>query len=145
LTFRYFDSSALLAELLIQQGSPAVRELWQGADERLSSSLLRIECIVAIRRAALFQGGSAADGWAQERLGLLSEVLDTLSFKTIDASIEEIIQSTPALADCRALDAIHVATALLFKTYVQGSVEIVTLDKRMKQLAGRLGFHVLPA
>jgi predicted nucleic acid-binding protein len=145
LTSRYFDSSALLSQMLVQQGALAVQELWQSADQRLSSSLLRIECVIAVRRAALFQGGFADDEWAQERLDLLSEVLDGLNFKTVDASIEEIIQRTPALADCRTLDAIHVATALHFRTYVEGSLEIVTLDGKMRQLAGTLGFQVRPS
>jgi predicted nucleic acid-binding protein len=116
-----------------------MRELWLSADERLSSTLLRIECVIAIRLASLLQGGTADDAWVQERLGLLSDVLDELNFKPVDSSIEEIIRDTPALADCRTLDAIHVATALHFKTFAEGPFEFVTLDKRMKQLAKKVG------
>ena len=145
MTCRYFDSSAVLSELLIQHSPPAVGDLWLSADERLCSSLLRIECIVAIRRAALRQGGTAEDAWVQERLGLLSDVLDELNFKPVDSAIEEIIRGAPALADCKTLDTIHVATALHFRTFVDGNFEVVTLDRKMRQLAAKLGFVVQPS
>jgi predicted nucleic acid-binding protein len=130
--------------LLARQDPPVIQELWQGSDERLSSSLLGIECTIAIRRTALFRGGSADDAWAREKLDLLSGVLDEVNFKAIDASIEEMIRLTAALADCRALDAIHMATALHFKAFVEGPLEIVTLDRRMRRVAEKLGFAVLP-
>jgi predicted nucleic acid-binding protein len=122
-----------------------MRELWQSAEERLSSSLLRIECVIAIRRASLLQGGTADDAWVQERLGLLSDVLDELNFKPVDSSIEMIIRDTPALAGCRTLDAIHVATAMHFRPYAEGPLEIVSLDSRMRRVAGKLGFQVQPS
>jgi predicted nucleic acid-binding protein len=142
---RYFDSSAVLSGLLEEKDHPALAGLWNGADGRLSSSLLKIECVVAVRRAALLRGLGADDTWAGERLDVLTGFLDALDFKTIDHSIEEIIRLTPALADCRTLDAIHVATALHFKPFVEGALEIVTLDRRMRQTARKLGFEVLPS
>jgi predicted nucleic acid-binding protein len=144
LTVRYFDSSAILSELLEEEGHPRVHELWDDASERLSSSLLKIECIIAIRRATLLQGFAPDHTWAQKRIDLLSDFLDALNFKAIDGSIEEIIRLNPALADCRTLDAIHVATALHFRPYVGGPLEIVTLDRRMKLLARKVGFKVQP-
>ena len=131
--------------LLEEEDHPPVHELWIAAEERLSSGLLRMECIIAIRRIAVLKGLAADDAWAKERLDLLTGFLDVLNFKAIDGSIEEIIRSTPALADCRTLDAIHVSTALYFKPYVEGSLEIVTLDRRMRQLAGKLGLQVQPS
>ncbi len=141
---RYFDSSVILSELLAEKIHPLLDELWNGAEERLSSSLLRIECVTAIRRAALLQRVVADAGWVHERLDVLSGFLDSLNFKAIDGSIEEVIRLTPALANCRTLDAIHVATALHFKPYVEGPLEVVTLDRRMKQLAEKMGFQVQP-
>ena len=141
---RYFDSSGIISVLLDEKDHPPVHELWIGADKRLSSGLLRIECVIAIRRAALLQRLAFDDTWVRERLNKLSGLLDALNFKAIDEAIEKIILLNPALADCRTLDAIHVATALHFKPYVEGPLEIVTLDKRMKQLAGKLGFQVQP-
>jgi hypothetical protein len=87
----------------------------------------------------------AADGsWAREKLDLLTGFLDAPNFKAIDGAIEEIIRLTPALADCRTLDAIHITTVLHFKPYVEGSLEIVTLARTMKPLAMKLEFQVQP-
>jgi predicted nucleic acid-binding protein len=142
---RYFDSSAVLSGLLEEKDHPAFHELWSGADTKISSGLLRIECVIAVRRAAIRRGFAATDAWAHERLDVLAAFMKELNFKAIDESIEEIVRLTPALADCRALDAIHVATALHFKPFAEGPIEIVTLDRRMRHLAGTLGFKVRPA
>jgi hypothetical protein len=45
---------------------------------------------------------------------------------------------------CRTRDAIHLATALQFRPIVEGSLEIVTLDTRMRRVAGKLRFEVRP-
>ncbi len=142
---RYFDSSVILSVLLQEEDHPAVHGLWIEAERRLSSGLLRMECIIAIRRIAVLKGLAADSEWTKERLDLLTGFLDALDFKAIDGSIEEIVRSTPAIADCRTLDAIHIATALHFKPYMEASLEIVTLDRRMRQLAGKLGFRVQPS
>jgi len=94
MTVRYFDSSAFLSGLLDEKDLPALHELWNGADERLSSSLLKIECVIAARRAARLRGLAPDDKWAHDILALLSGFLDALSFKSIDGSIEEIIRLT---------------------------------------------------
>jgi hypothetical protein len=77
-------------------------------------------------------------------LEALDRVLGALNFKAADRSIEEIIRQTPALADCRVLDAIHVATALHFRPHTDGPLEIVTLNSRMRGLAEKVGFPVMP-
>ena len=54
----------------------------------------------------------------------------------MDASIEDLIRLTPALSDCRALDAIHLATALYFKNHLDEQIGIVPpFDRRMAVLA----------
>jgi len=141
---RYFDSSVILARLLGQKHDPAIAELWRSASERLSSSLLRIECLVGVRRAAAMQSAPVDNRWIRTRVTALDRVFGGLNFKAVDRSIEEIVRKTSALAECRTLDAIHLATALHFRPFVQGALELVTLDRRMKNLARRLGLTVQP-
>ncbi len=141
---RYFDSSAILAKLLGQEPDPVVAELWQSSEERLASSLLIIECVVGIRRAARRRGFQGDDSWAHLRIAAADQAFGEVTFKPVDQSIEEIVRSTPILAECRTLDAIHVATALHFQPFSEGRFEIVTLDKRMKEVAGRLGLKAVP-
>ncbi len=68
-----------------------------------------------------------------------------LEYKRIDDDILDIIRKNAFLANCRSLDAIHVATALYFKPYQDEPIQIVTLDSRMRETAGKAGFTVLPA
>jgi predicted nucleic acid-binding protein len=69
---------------------------------------------------------------------------ESISFKIMDASIEDLVRRTPTLSDCRALDAIHLATALYFKNNLDEEIGIVTFDRRMAVLARKLGFSVFP-
>ena len=70
--------------------------------------------------------------------------VEHMDCKRVDDDIEEMVRMNSALADCRALDAIHIATALFFKPHHDAQITIVTLDRRMGETAGRLGFPVLP-
>jgi hypothetical protein len=140
----YFDSSAILSHLLEEREVPGISRLWDESTERLSSNLLKIECIVGIRRAGLAQGFPADTEWPMERIDLLTQFLSGMSFKIVDESVENIIRLTPGLSNCRALDALHLATALLFRSNVDEPFSLVTLDNRMKALAPQFGFPVLP-
>lgn len=68
-----------------------------------------------------------------------------LSFLIVDLSIEAIVRNNGILAECRTLDAIHLATVLRFREIGEGDLEIVTLDKRMAAVARKLGLVVVPA
>jgi predicted nucleic acid-binding protein len=142
---RYFDSSAVLARLLVQEPDPVVAELWGSASERLASSLLVVECLIGIRRAAAHRRIQWDDPWVRSRIAAAERTFEEVTFKALDRSIEEIVRNTPSLAECRTLDAIHVATALHFRPSAEGPFEVVTLDKGMKNVARRLGLTVSPA
>jgi hypothetical protein len=65
--------------------------------------------------------------------------------KHIDETIESIIFHEPVLAECRSLDAIHLATAVFFQKYTSRPLLIATLDTRMRETAMKLGFKVTAA
>lgn len=142
---RYYDSSVLLAAILGQQLPETFTSLWDSAEKRLSSALLRIECLVGIRRAGVLQGESADGGWVEQRIAELGRYTDELDCKRPDDEIEEIIRRTPALSDCRTLDAVHIATALLFRPLFGEPITMVSVDKRMRKVAERMGFPIMPA
>jgi len=141
---RYFDSSFVLAQLLGQAPDQNVRKLWPGSSRRLASSLLRIECIIGLRRAARLLAAPADERWVLARLSALDRMFASLNFMAVDPSIEAIVRETPALAECRTLDAIHLATALRFRGVAEGGLELVTLDKKMGALARKLGLAAVP-
>lgn len=141
----YYDSSILLAGVLQQQPADVLSSYWDDVAVRLSSTLLKIECLVGIRRAGVLQRLPPEAPWVQERAGQLQRYTDEVNCKRVDDDIEEIVRATHALSDCRALDAVHLATALYFKPHHDEPIVIVTLDSRMREVAERLGFSVAPS
>ena len=142
---RYYDSSILLAAVLEQTPPDLIPSLWEPTQIRLTSVLSKIECTIGVRRAGILQKLSPDGPWCAERIRLLDSYLDELECKWIDDDIHDMIRRTPSLANCRSLDAIHVATALYFKPHQDDEIQVVTLDGRMRQTAIDAGFAVLPA
>ena len=140
----YYDSSLILANILQEQHQPDYSEIWDGEGIRISSVLLKAECIVSLRRAAAAQGYKADHGWVRERIEALTVYFETITFKFVDDSIQEIIRREKTMANCRTLDAIHLATASYFQPHLDEPVQICTMDHRMRGVAVELGFGVLP-
>jgi hypothetical protein len=140
----YYDASILLAGILEQHPAGTLASYWDRAEVRLSSTLLKIECLVGIRRAGALQHLAPDAPWVEQRISQLGRYTDEVDCKRLDDEIEEIVRKTPALSDCRTLDAIHLATALYFQPHHDQPVLIVTLDRRMRAVAPRLNFAVLP-
>lgn len=139
----YFDSSFLLSALL-EQRPAAEHSVWDRATRRLSSDLLRFECHVSIRRVAALQPQSAADSWLDERTAILEQAFQQTTFKSIDEAIEAVVRGERRLADCRTLDAIHMATALYFSPHLDEPLVVCTFDRRLRRVATALGFAVSP-
>ncbi len=141
----YFDSSAVLAFLLGQREGPAAFALWTERRIRISSILLRAECLVNIRRHARSLAGKVPLSWLSSREKALSGSLSEVTLAQVDEALLETLESEPALAECRTLDALHLCTALRFREELDGRLDLVTLDERMALVAARLGFQVLLA
>jgi predicted nucleic acid-binding protein len=141
----YYDSSFLLAGILGQQPPATLATFWDPVTVRLSSTVLKIECFLGLLRAAALQRLPPDGPWLGQRVSLLRNYTEALDCRQVDDEIEAIIRGTPALSGCRTLDAIHIATALYFQPHLEEPLRIVTLDKRLREVARRLGFSVLPA
>ena len=105
----YFDTSAFVPLLIIEPGSPLARELWDSADEIVTTQLLYVEAAAALARA--------------RRMGRITDVshrvavdsLDDLwrDFRVIEID-ETVARRAAGLADRHALrgyDAVHCASA----------------------------------
>jgi predicted nucleic acid-binding protein len=141
----YFDSSAVLAFLLQQPEGEATRDLWVEKPNRVSSALLKAECLVNLRRNAARIPSGQSRTWLRERLALLATCMEDITLSDIDGSILSVLESEERLADCRTLDALHLATALRFSAKADEGFVVVSLDERMRQIARKLKFEVLPA
>lgn len=140
----YFDSSALLSVVLKAARAAELSLLWEKAESKVSSILLEAECWIGLRRHWMREGVTPDAGWMSERSDFLSGVLTELDVKQIDGNIISMIRKEPVLAECRTLDAIHLATALLFKSKSDEGFRLVSLDQKMRQIAMKLNLDVLP-
>jgi predicted nucleic acid-binding protein len=135
----YFDASVVVSLVKRNPGSVRAAELWIAEMNRVSSTLLAVECMTAVRR-----GG--AEGWpsAGEVEPRLDLILGEVTFKQLDADIVEIVKRTPALARCRSLDVVHLATALHFAERSDEPLALATFDARMAEVAASVGLRVVP-
>ena len=138
----YYDSSLLLSALLEKESQFV--DIWDQFPTRVSSNILKIECIISIRRAGKMQNLSPESTWVIDRINSLDKYFSFITLKYLDNSIEDIIQNNYKLADCRSLDAIHLATAEYFKPYISGPYVIGTLDRRMRKSAKESGYRLIP-
>ncbi len=124
----YIDSSALVKLVLPEPETEALRELLAGWPERVSSALVRVEVLRAVRR------GNAAGAY-QRAENLVSRV----GLMTVDRAILGLAArlDPPGL---RSLDAIHLATALSIGDDLGG---IVSYDARLSEAARRSGIPTL--
>ena len=140
----YYDTSFLLTAVLEQSPPQAMVQLWNDADERVSSFLLRLECVVGLTRAALRQGVEPADRWFTDRQELLDEYLSSVHLVSVDEAIERVLRQETGLAHCRSLDAIHLATALYVAPNLDVPLTVCTFDQRMASVAVAHGLAVWP-
>lgn len=141
----YFDSSALLSILLQEAKAEASAALWSRFNRRVSSILLNAECWIGMRRhfARIQMEPQAA--WLEERSDFLSAALTSVHILPVDERILGILKGRAELAECRTMDALHLATALHFSEGSDAGLVLVSLDERMRQTAKKLKLEILPA
>jgi predicted nucleic acid-binding protein len=134
----YFDASVVVSLVKKNPGSARAASLWLAEPQRVSSTLLAVECLTAIRR-----GGEA--GWtpARDAEPRLELILGDVTLKQVDEDVVEIVRRTPALARCRALDVVHLATALHFADRSDEPFALATFDARMAEVAAAVGLKVV--
>ena len=64
--------------------------------------------------------------------------------REVDRDVLETLRRLPALETCRSLDALHLATAMLFQEHLDKRLKLCALDGRMRTAAKRLQLMVVP-
>lgn len=138
----YAETSAVVAWLLDEEHSDRVWAQLGAADVIFTSDLTLIECDRVFRRAAAIGRLTAGESLQ------LHAIIDTASAHwTLLAMDAEIVQRSRRSFPCepiRALDAIHLATALAVRNLSPG-LQVLSLDARIRDNASSLGFPVAPA
>jgi uncharacterized protein len=140
-TFAYFDTSALVKRYIRERGSAQVLSLMHGHD-LLTSAITPVEVLSALGR--------------RKRVGDLSEenFSTTLSrvstervrwelvevSETVLSRAEEIVQGTVPM---RTLDAIHIASLMMFQLAAAMRIPFVTADERQHEAGARVELDVI--
>jgi predicted nucleic acid-binding protein len=131
----YLDSSAFLKRYLKEAGTPRVIELCGGAEEVLLSVIVTPECLATLNRLRRERRLS------EQQYGTTKqELLDDLGEATLvqlEHSVVEKAISCVERSPLRALDAIHVASALECKPD-----RFLSADRRQCEAARAAGLNV---
>lgn len=133
----YLDTSVILKQLLNQE---PLWKKWGRWGKACTSQITRVEALRSVDRLRL--GGNLDDAGVAEVIANLHEILLHVNqIKVNDEILNRAAQPYPTLL--RSLDAIHLASALLWRD-TQGSTPLVfvTHDRQLKIAARALGFAV---
>jgi predicted nucleic acid-binding protein len=133
----YLDTSALLRLVL---GEPGALEDLRRVDVLVSSELLAVESRRTIDRLRV-QGNLSHED-AVERLQLVAEWLDAVDLVLLRAPILSRA-SEPLPLPLGTLDALHLATALVWRDRMHQALTLATHDGALGLAARTFGFDVL--
>ena len=137
----YAESSAVLAWLLGEEAGEAVGDALAGAERVVASDLTLVECervLIRAWTAGLLDEAACADHAAD-----LARAAAGWIRMRVDETVVERGRRPFPLEPVRALDALHLSTALAARAVLPG-LKILSLDERVRQNGERLGFDVLP-
>ena len=133
----YLDSSVVLRIVL---GARGALPKWEALEHLVSSALLEVECLRTLDRLQL------VDRIAAEEIALRRQtVYDLVSRMDIVEVTASVLAraSQPLPVPLRTLDAIHLATAMLWREAEQADVEFATHDEALALAARAIGFKVI--
>lgn len=133
----YLDSSVALRIIL---GARGALPKWETLEHFVSSALLEVECLRTLDRLRLVEKVSAED------IALRREaVYDLVSrIDIVDITAPVLTRaSQPLPVPLRTLDAIHLATAMLWREAEQGELDLATHDEALALAARATGLSVI--
>jgi predicted nucleic acid-binding protein len=134
----YVDSSVLLRVVF---GEPGQLAEWRRLDRGVASELARVECLRALDRQRL--RGSLGDEEVARRHAAVFQTLDRLYLVPLTAEVLSRA-AQPFPTSLGTLDAIHLATALLWQESDQARLEsLLTHDLELGRAARAMGFATL--
>jgi predicted nucleic acid-binding protein len=133
----YVDASVLLRVAL---GQPDALPEWRQIDQGVASALVMTECLRTLDRLRLRVGLSDAD--VAIRRATILALLGSLEIVEIDSAVLDRA-AQPMPTELGTLDAIHLATALLWKDLTHADLIMATHDTALALGARAHGLHVV--
>lgn len=137
----YAESSAVLTWLLGERREAAVRQLLAEAERVVASTLTSVECARALARGVTTERLSPTDELAA--LQLLDMASSSWVTLEMTGRVLDRARARFPHEPVRTLDALHLATALMFHE-AHGALTLVSLDEKMRENAVALGLSVAP-
>lgn len=137
----YAESSGVLAWLLGEEEGQRVREVFGRSELVAASDLTLIECDRVLIRAV--ELGEIDEAKAADRRAHLNAAAAHWHVWRVSADIADRARRPFPREPIRALDAIHLASALAVRSVVPG-VELLSLDDRIRRSGEQLGFRLQP-
>jgi uncharacterized protein len=137
----YAETSAVLSWILSEAKGDAVRRALADAERVVSSTLTQVECARALSRAV----GLDRMGRGEELAALRMMDAAAARWAVLEMSGKVLARARGAfpVEPVRTLDALHLATALLFREALPDLL-VVSLDERVRANAEALGLPVAP-
>jgi predicted nucleic acid-binding protein len=133
----YLDSSVLLRLVLRQPG--ALKE-WSSVEEGVTSALTQVECLRTLDRLRVVE--RIPDGTLASRREAIFGLLATLSVvDVVGAILDRAAQPLPTALGM--LDAIHLATAQLWRERTSVELTMATHDTALATAARSLGMPIV--
>jgi len=133
----YVDTSVLLRVALGQ--ADALPE-WRQVDRGVTSALTRVEGLRTLDRLRL--RARLADAEVARRRAIILQLLDSLELVEVDFLVLDRA-AQPQPTELGTLDAIHLATALLWRETMGARLVMATHDVALATAAQAHGFRVL--
>jgi predicted nucleic acid-binding protein len=137
----YVDSTILLEVYLGQPRASSARQILADPGAKVSSWIMAVEVPIVLRRALARQADSRL---LAACLGRFDSDLGGISLFDGLPDVAGRIRTDVRLARCRAIDAVHVATAMLLAEETALGLRMATFDRRLAETAGSVGIPVLP-
>jgi len=133
----YVDTSVLLRVALGQ--ADALPE-WRQVDRGVTSALTRVEGLRTLDRLRL--RARLADAEMARRRAIILQLLDSLELVEVDSQVLDRA-AQPQPTELGTLDAIHLATALLWRETMGAELVMATHDVALATAAQAHGFRVV--
>jgi len=136
----YLDTSTYLKLFVLERGSGEARKAVQGT-KVLSSAILPLEsCSALARRKA---AGEMNEHEFDAVLEHVRAGMSSIEIVRMTDDILKMAESVTLKTGARALDAIHIASALVFKDATSLELAFMTSDTKQGDAAGRAGLKTL--
>ena len=133
----YVDASVLLR---VAFGQPDALPEWRQIDQGVSSAVVMTECLRTLDRLRLRAG--LPDAEVATRRATILALIASLNLVEIDSTVLERA-AQPMPTELGTLDAIHLATALLWKDETRTDLTMATHDAALALGARAHGLHVV--